>query len=77
MAILAVLGVPHDIVQPASWKRRAGIPPGAGKGCSIATACRLLPAAAPQLTRVKDDGRAEALLLAWQAWERFSSGRGR
>ena len=70
MATLATLALPHDVIQPASWKRRAGIPPGADKRASIATAKRLLPDAAPYLTRIKDDGRAEALLLAVQAWER-------
>lgn len=69
-AILATLGLTHDLVQPAAWKRAAGIPPGADKRVSIATALRLLPDAAAYLTRVKDDGRAEALLLAVQAWER-------
>lgn len=73
-AILGILGglaLAHDVIQPASWKRRAGIPPGADKRASIATATRLLPDAAPYLTRVKDDGRAESLLLARQAWERM------
>lgn len=67
LATLAALGLPHDVIQPAAWKRRAGIPPGAEKRASIATAKRLLPSAAGCLTRVKDDGRAEALLLALQA----------
>ena len=66
MATLAALALPHDVVQPATWKRRAGIPPGADKRASIATAVRLMPGAAPHLTRVKDDGRAESLLLALQ-----------
>lgn len=70
MAVLATLRLPHDLVQPATWKRRAGIPAGAAKGCSVATCKRLLPDAADHLTRVKDDGRAEALLLSLQAWER-------
>jgi crossover junction endodeoxyribonuclease RuvC len=70
LGTLAALALSHDVIQPASWKRRAGIPPGADKGASIATAVRLLPDAAPHLSRVKDDGRAEALLLALQAWER-------
>ncbi len=63
-AVLAALGLAHDLVQPAVWKRRAGIPPGAGKGASVAVCKRLLPKAADHLARVKDDGRAEALLLA-------------
>lgn len=70
LAVLATLGVPHDVVQPAVWKRKAGIPPGADKRASIASAKRVLPEASPYLERVKDDGRAEAMLLAVQAWER-------
>ena len=70
LGTLAALAVSHDVVQPASWKRRAGIPPGADKRASIVTAVRLLPDASAHLSRVKDDGRAEALLLARQAWER-------
>lgn len=67
LATLAALGIPYDLVQPQVWKRRAGIPPAADKRCSIATAKRLLPEAAPLLYRVRDDGRAEALLIAMQA----------
>ncbi len=67
LGVLGALGIPHDLIQPAVWKRKAGIPPGAPKGASIAQALRLLPAAQPYLTRAKDDGRAEALLLALQA----------
>lgn len=70
LATLAAVGLAHDVVMPAQWKRRAGIPPGADKEVSIATALRLLPDAAPWLTRKKDDGRAESLLLALQGWER-------
>lgn len=66
-AVLAAVGLPHDLVQPAVWKRRAGIPPGADKAASIAVCKRLLPSASEHLTRVKDDGRAEALLLALHA----------
>ncbi|MBK7023994.1 MAG: hypothetical protein IPH41_10970 [Sulfuritalea sp.] len=65
LGVLAALRVPHAIVQPQVWKRAAGIPAGADKRVSIATAKQRLPDAAHHLTRVKDDGRAEALLLAW------------
>lgn len=74
LAVLATMGLPHDVVQPAQWKRRAGIPPGADKAASIQTAIRLFPSAAPWLSRKKDDGRAEALLIALQAWERRGGG---
>ena len=63
-AVLAALGLRHGLVQPAVWKRRAGIPPGADKVASVAVCKRLLPRAGEHLTRVRDDGRAEALLLA-------------
>lgn len=62
--VLGALGFPYELVQPAVWKRKAGIPPGAGKGASIATAKQQIPSAAAALTLVKHDGRAEALLLA-------------
>ncbi len=73
VAVLATLGTPHDVVQPATWKRRAGLPPGADKRASVGCAKRLLPEAAPYLTRVKDDGRAESLLLALQARAAFTN----
>jgi len=72
IAVLSTLGVAHGLVQPASWKRKAGIPVGADKDVSIATAKALLPPAAAMLTLKKHDGRAEALLIARQAWERAS-----
>lgn len=64
LGILATLSLPHMLIQPAVWKKRVGIPAGAGKSASISIAKQLIPSAATQLTRVKDDGRAEALLLA-------------
>lgn len=70
LGVLAALQIPHDVIQPAVWKRETGIPPKADKRASIAAALRLLPGAAPYLKRQKDDGRAEALLLALQAWQR-------
>ena len=74
LAVLATLGIPHDVVQPAVWKRKAGIPAGSDKQASIQTALRLLPTSAASLTLKKHDGRAEALLLALQAWERRRGG---
>jgi len=69
-AILGVLGalqIPHYLVQPAVWKRRAGIPPKSEKAASIAAAKQLLPSAALILTLKKHDGRAESLLIARHA----------
>ncbi len=69
LATLGTLALPHTTISPATWKRRAGIPPRALKAISIATAKAALPDAVPYLARVKDDGRAEALLLALQCWQ--------
>lgn len=69
-AILGVLGtlqLPHYLIQPAQWKRAAGIPPKAEKAASIAAAKQLVPSAAASLTLKKHDGRAESLLIARHA----------
>lgn len=59
-------GLPVQITQAAIWKRKAGVP--ADKGAARQMATRMWPGAADQFKRVKDDGRAEAALLArWVA----------
>ncbi len=69
------LGFVHGIVQscasvpihwptPSVWKRKMGLV-GQDKGASREEARRLMPKLAPDLTRVKDDGVAEAALLAY------------
>lgn len=67
LGILAALELPHAAILPATWKRNAGVPSGAQKSASIAIAKQLVPTAASHLMRVKDDGRAEAILLAFDA----------
>jgi len=62
--ILVGCGVSYEAVAPARWKKAMSIPAGSEKGASRVLASRLFPYLAPQLARVKDDGRAEALLLA-------------
>ncbi len=62
--ILAALGIPYELVAPRTWKSSIGLPVGAEKGESRALAARLFPASADYFARVKDDGRAEAALLA-------------
>lgn len=62
----AGIGYPVQIVQAAVWKRKAGVP--ADKGAAREMASRLWPGAAGTFKRVRDDGRAEAALLArWAA----------
>ena len=51
-------------VWPAKWKKQFGLI-GQDKNASRATAARMFPALAGAFARVKDDGLAEAMLLAY------------
>lgn len=62
--LLTGLSIPYEMVDSAKWKKAMGIPAGSDKGASRVMAMRLFPHLADRLGRVKDDGRAEALLLA-------------
>lgn len=59
---LAGLAVPCHLVPPARWKKAMGV--NAGKDGSRAKAAQLWPEQAGEFRRVKDDGRAEAALIA-------------
>lgn len=59
---LKTLGVRVETVAPATWKRAMRLK--GGKDDSRALAMRLWPAKAALFQRVKDDGRAEAALIA-------------
>jgi crossover junction endodeoxyribonuclease RuvC len=60
--VIAALGYPLVMVRPATWKRAAGVP--ADKDAARLMATRLWPDHANLFARKKDDGRAEAALLA-------------
>jgi crossover junction endodeoxyribonuclease RuvC len=63
--VCAGLRIPMAFFRPAVWKRQAAVP--ADKGAARATAQHLWPGSRA-FDRVKDDGRAEASLLArWVA----------
>lgn len=62
--LLAASGMTYDLVPPQRWKKAMGIPPRSDKGASRVLASRLFPACAHLFARVRDDGRAEAALLA-------------
>jgi len=63
--VCAAMGLPVRMVRPATWKRQAGVP--ADKGACRMMAQRYWPGA-DYFTRVKDEGRADAALLArWGA----------
>lgn len=61
--ILVALERPHQLVTPQRWTKDLGV--GRDKGEHRRTAQRLFPASASMFARVKDDGRADAALLAW------------
>lgn len=62
MGVLAGMGITADLVTPAKWKRDLKVNP--GKDGSRLLAMTLWPDQAKEFKRVKDDGRAEAALLA-------------
>jgi len=60
--VCAALSRPVHLVRPNVWKREAAVP--VDKGAVRQMACRLWPDQASLFARKKDDGRAEAALLA-------------
>ena len=60
--VFQTLKIPYTLVTPQKWKKKYGI--SKNKALSRQLATRLFPAIADQFKRVKDDGRAEALLIA-------------
>jgi crossover junction endodeoxyribonuclease RuvC len=64
--VMAALGVPVGFLTPSAWKRLVGIAPGkeGAKGAARSEAIRRWPAQAGLFAHVKDDGRAEAALIA-------------
>lgn len=63
LGILAALNLPFELVEPVVWKRRYGLL-GTDKAAARPKAAQLFPSLASSLTRAKDHGRADALLLA-------------
>jgi crossover junction endodeoxyribonuclease RuvC len=64
--VCAALAIPVAFVTPPSWKRAVGIQPGkdGAKAAARGEAIRRWPAHAAMFARKKDDGRAEAALIA-------------
>jgi crossover junction endodeoxyribonuclease RuvC len=70
--ILGMLGVPYVMPTPREWQKGL-VKPSDGpnpKARSLAVARRLFPDA--ELSRKRDNGRADALLLAWWAKKQAS-----
>ena len=66
LGILAALQIPHQQVHPRTWKTAMMADMGKEKDASRVKAMQLFPYTANDLTRKKDHGRADALLIA--AW---------
>lgn len=63
-AVTDIMGARVLWVFPQKWKNHYGLI-GKDKGASRATAARMFPELAAAFARVKDDGNAEAMLLAY------------
>ena len=63
--VLAALEVPVTYVAPQKWQRDVGAR--AGKDGNRQRAAELFPAYSQSFARAKDDGRADAALMAWWA----------
>ena len=68
--VLSTLGIPFTPVSPSKWKKTFNL--GKDKNESRAAATRLFPDLASEFARKKDDGRAEAILIA--KWGENQSG---
>ena len=62
--IIAAYGLPLEMVSPQRWKKEIMADQGREKSASRYKAVQIFPQVADRLSRIKDDGRAEALLLA-------------
>lgn len=67
---LAANRIPIRYITPSKWKKYFGL--SSDKGASRGLATKRFPTKADLFTRVKDDGRAEAALIALYALEHFS-----
>lgn len=70
---VAARKLPLSYLTPQQWKPQAGLRGGAVKGESRQRATQLFPTHAAQFARVKDDGRADAALIAWVGARRLAT----
>jgi crossover junction endodeoxyribonuclease RuvC len=62
--VLGALAIPTRWLTVPTWRRAVGLPAGATKDAARSEAIRRWPAQAELFARAKDDGRAEAALIA-------------
>jgi crossover junction endodeoxyribonuclease RuvC len=63
-AVIALCAIPHEIIEPATWKRTLKLK-GKDKEGARQKALQLFPQASHLLARRKDHQRGEAMLLAY------------
>jgi crossover junction endodeoxyribonuclease RuvC len=63
--LLACCGIARSFVTPQAWKKAVGLKTGATKDESRRLACERFPTHAELFARKKDEGRAEAALIAY------------
>jgi crossover junction endodeoxyribonuclease RuvC len=69
IGLVAASGTPYSFVRPQEWRKTAGLVNGAAKGASRLRAKQLWPSV-DYFDRAKDDGRAEAALIAFHGANR-------
>jgi crossover junction endodeoxyribonuclease RuvC len=72
-AIVEAMHIPVTYVSPSKWKPDMGL--NRDKGLSRTRATQLFPSYASLFKRVKDDGRAEAALIAYYGREKLLKGK--
>lgn len=72
LGVLAARQIPYTLVAAATWKRALGGIP-AEKDAARARASQLMPMSADNWKRKKDDGRAEAALIAFWGVRRWNT----
>lgn len=74
LGVLAALKIPHQQVHPVTWKKLVMADMGKEKDASRIKAMQLYPRSTEGLTRKKDHGRADALLIAEWARRTYQKG---
>lgn len=75
LATVTSFGLAHTLVSPQRWKRAVGLVSGATKDDSRLRAQALYPGMATRFARKRDDGRADAALIAHYGYMEYASGR--
>lgn len=68
LGLCAACGVPLELVTPQTWMKGVVFKTDGGKDASLTAARRLFPSMSERLKRKKDNGRADALLIARWLW---------